>query len=446
MAKHQKTVLENGLRIVTESHPLSKSFCFGAWLVSGTRDEPPGMEGISHFIEHLVFKGTRKRNAFQIAASLENLGGDLNAYTTKEYTCYHGLVLKDHAGIAIDVITDLVTGMKIKEKDFDLEKNVILQEMSMSLENHEEVIYETFFEKVYHQHPLGQRILGSESSIQNFSLKDVRSYYQEKYRPENMIFSASGNLKHAEIVKKVERAILAAKLPTRSPKKKKLSQSNKLQQIVNQQIPTPQKRIPPPWKTVRECIDKESEQIHILIGLPVPSVKDQKRFESFILNAYLGGGMTSSLFQSVREKKGLVYNIQSTLNTHEDSGCILIYASTERANVKPVVEIIMAELRKIKKNGIKKDFVEQFRTQIAGQILLGSDDMENRMSSLGINEMVFEEYRSVEKVIADVKRVSSASMKSFIAENLEFKNLSGLLLGSRAHEFKGWWNDVLSKN
>lgn len=427
-SRYSKTTLENGLRIVTEFHSQSKSFSCGAWVTRGTRDEPEGLEGISHFLEHLVFKGTQQRSAFEIAAALENLGGDLNAYTTKEHTCYHGLVLREDAKIALDVILDLMSGMKLKAKDFELEKNVILQEMAASNENHEEMVFETFFEKAYEGHPLGRKILGTEKSISDITRKSVENYYLHNYLPHNMVISASGSLPHKEVVR------LVKKFTSRIPHWKSDYKPKEKDQ-----------RTIPEWKKFRECIARPTEMIHVLIGLPVPSFKDKSRFESFVLNAYLGGGMTSSLFQNVRERRGLVYNIQSTLNTHEDCGSVLVYASTEKSNVKEVVNIIVDELKRLKRQGIRKEFVEQFRKQIAGQILLGSDDMENRMTSLGINEMVFGEYRSVEQVIKDVKSVTEKSMKKYISTHLDFKNLSGLLVGSDALEFQDWWNDVFAK-
>lgn len=432
MGKYQKTILKNGLRIVTEHHPESRSFSCGAWFVRGTRDEPEGLEGISHFLEHLVFKGTKKRSALDIAASLENLGGDLNAYTTKEHTCYHGLVLSDDAPVALDVIVDLLSGMKIKDKDFVLEKNVILQEMAASAESHEEFAFELFFEKAYENHPLAKKILGTEKSISSMSKKSIENYYKDLYLPENLIISASGALKHQQIVKMIE------KLIKNVPYWKNLKKPSKKGVVYS--------RTAPDWKVFRETVERSTEMVHLLFGIPVPSFRDKNRFESFVLNAYLGGGMTSRLFQSVREKRGLVYNIQSTLNTHEDCGSILIYASTERANVKEVVEIVLDELRKLKKSGVKKEFVEQFKKQIAGQILLGSDDMENRMTSLGINEMVFGDYRSVEQVIRDVKSVNEKSMKQFIQTYLDFDQLSALLIGPQINEYKDWWENVFSKS
>ncbi len=244
-----------------------------------------------------------------------------------------------------------------------------------------------------------------------------------------MVLSASGALKHSEVVRLVKKSI------SRIPHWKK--KGRRLRALIPREAPE--------WKTFRDCLERPTEMVHILIGIPVPSFRDKDRFESFVLNAYLGGGMTSSLFQNVREKKGLVYNIQSTLNTHEDCGTILVYASTEKSNVKEVVTTILNEFKNIKKRGIRKEFVRQFRQQIACQILLGSDDMENRMTSLGINEMVFGEYRSVEQVIKDLKSVTEKSMKNYISKHLHFNQMSGLLMGNGALEFQDWWKNVFAK-
>ena len=441
MAKYQKTILENGLRVVTEFHPESKSFSCGAWFIRGTRDEPEGLEGISHFLEHLVFKGTKRRSALDIAASLENLGGDLNAYTTKEHTCYHGLVLSDDAPLALDVLVDLLTGMKIKPKDFELEKNVILQEMAASTENHEDFAFELFFEKAYAGHPLSKKILGTEKSISSLSKRSLELYYRDFYRPGNVIISASGALKHQKIVSLIEK--LMKKAPRWGDANPKTSGKASLNLKLGHRLIS---REAPNWKVFRDVVERKTEMVHLIFGIPVPSFKDKNRFDSFVLNAYLGGGMTSRLFQSVREKRGLVYNIQSTLNTHEDCGAILIYASTERNNVKDVVKVILDELVVLKKSGVKKEFVAQFKKQIAGQILLGSDDMENRMTSLGVNEMVFGEYRSVEQVIRDVRSVNERSMKKFVSTYLDFDKISALLIGPQMNEYKSWWKNVFTKN
>jgi len=306
MVQFKKTVLPNGIRVVSEFHPSSHAVSLGVWVLTGTRDETTDMAGISHFLEHLVFKGTKNRSAYQIAKSLEALGGDLNAFTSRESTCYHALVLRDHWPVAMDVLSDLVSHMRIDRKNFQLEKGVILQEIAMSEENHEEMIFDIFADRVYGKHPLGRPILGSIKSITEMTQTQVQQYYRQHYTGRNMIISAAGNIDHQDLVEMVY---------------KKLGHKKKLR--LNP------KRNAPRWNKVRHVVEKNTEQAHILLGIPAASFNDSFRFEALILNSLLGGGMTSRLYQSVREKKGLAYSIYSLLNTYVDVGQINIYAAVD---------------------------------------------------------------------------------------------------------------------
>jgi predicted Zn-dependent peptidase len=437
--KFKKTILSNGACLITEKQAYSKAFCFGAWVLKGTRHEPENLSGICHFLEHLVFKGTKRRTSFEIASSLENLGGDLNAYTTKEYSCYHALALKEHHLEAVDVILDLITGMSISEKDFELEKKVILQEMAMSLDNYEDLAHEIFFDLVYEGHPLARRILGSEKSISSMAKSQVVSFYKEIYSPENFVFAASGFVDHGELEKQIEKYFSHRDLKKRFRENR---QHQVKMQLHRKNTEPFFAEAPPQWRVVREVLERPTEQVQIVLGFPVPSFKDHHRFESFILNAYLGGGMTSTLFQSVREKTGLVYNIQSSLNTHRDCGCLMVYASTEAANVKKVIGLISDEFNKVMKKGVSSDFIRRLKTQVSGQILLGSDDVENRMSSLGINEMVFGDYRPVEQVIREINAVTKKTMDEFIRTKMDLSQISGVLVGRGVKSMKGWWKNA----
>lgn len=419
MQNYKKSEIKNGIRVVSELHPASRAVSLGIWVLTGTRDESLDEAGISHFLEHLVFKGTKTRNAYQIAKSLEALGGELNAYTTREYTCYHALVLKDHWEQALDVLTDLVSNMHLTKKDFNLEKGVILQEIAMSDDSHEEIVFDIFYDKVYGKHPLARPILGTPKSIAEMTQKKVDAYYKRTYTGKNIIISAAGCVDHQEVVEAVQSRLSAKK---------------------KSQLKT--KRTTPKWKKIRHVVDKQAEQVHMLLGFPTSSFQDKFRFEAYVVNTLLGGGMTSRLYQSVREKKGLVYSIYSALNTHIDSGMIYIYAGTEHKNVKNVGEIVFKELRKLKAKGVSKQDVEMSKTQIIGSILLGSDDIENRMTSLGVNEMVFGKHRSVDSVIEEIKRVSVDSVNEYITKYLSLKNVSGVLLGPQVSDFDAWFKQL----
>lgn len=419
MNNYKKSELKNGIRLVSELHPGSRAVSIGVWVLTGTRDETPDVMGISHFLEHLVFKGTKARNAYQIALSLEALGGDLNAYTTREYTCFHALVLKDHWEQALDILTDLVTNMDLSQKEFKLEKGVILQEIAMSEDNHEDIIYDVFFEQVYGKHPLGRPILGTPVSIATMKQNQVMDYYKSNYTGKNIIVSAAGCVDHSELLEGLEK---------RMGRKKKSALKNR--------------RVPPRWLQRRHVVEKQAEQTHMLLGFPTPSFKNKNRFEAFVVNALLGGGMTSRLYQSVRERKGLVYTIQSTLNTQIDSGMVLIYAGTETKNVKKVGDLIAGETKKLLRNGVSKKEVEMYKTQVIGSILLGSDDIENRMTSLAVNELVFGHYRSVDSVIEEIQQVSVDSVNEFISQDMNVDKTSGVLMGPDVSALSSWWKDL----
>lgn len=417
--KFKKSELSNGIRVVSELHPGSRAVSMGIWVLTGTRDETPEVAGISHLLEHLVFKGTKTRSAYQIAKSLEALGGELNAYTTREYTCYHALVLKDHWEKALDVLADLVSNMKLTQKEFDLEKGVILQEIAMSEDSHEDMVYDVFYEQVYGKHPLGRQILGTPASVARMTQTQVMDYYKKNYTGKNIIISSSGCIDHEDLMAGIEKRLGA---------KKKYELKNA--------------RRVPRWLTRRHVVEKQAEQVHMLLGFPTASFQDKHRFEAVITNTLLGGGMTSKLYQSVREKRGLVYSIHSSLNTNIDSGMLTIYAGTEAKNARKVGDLISKEFAKIRKQGATKADVEMCKTQVIGSILLGSDDIENRMTSLAVNELVFGRYRSVESVIEEIKAVTVDSVNDYIRNVLDLEKASGVLLGPEVKSIQNWWEDL----
>jgi predicted Zn-dependent peptidase len=419
LVNFQKTVLKNGIRVVSEARAGSRAVSMGIWILTGTRDESEDQAGISHFLEHLVFKGTRKRSSLQIAKSLEALGGELNAFTSKEYTVYHALVLRDHWSQALDVLADLVVGMDLRKSDFEIEKSVVIQEIAMGEDQHEELIFDHYFEKSLEGHPLSIPILGTLESIPKLKMSSIKDYYKKRYSGSNIIVSASGFIDHQELVKGVEK-LLGGK-----PKSKYKAKRNK-----------------PKHKPFRAVIEKQAEQLHLIMGFPCTSFKDKNRFEAFIVNALLGGGMTSRLYQSVREKKGLVYTIQSSLTTFVDAGLIQIYAACEPKNMKDVIVGVVKELKKLKKRGITQSELDLFRTQVVGSILLGSDDVENRMHSIAINEMVFETYKPVELIIDEMNLVTVKSVNRYMREYLSLSQLGALLLGGGTKELETWFKKV----
>ncbi len=411
----KRTKLKNGLRIVTEDHPSSRSVAIGIWVLTGTRDESPREAGISHLLEHMVFKGTKTKTAHEIAKSLEQLGGELNAYTTREYTVYHCLVLKEHWKQGLNVLSDLVSNMQTKEEDCELEKSVILQEIATSKDDLEDFIYDVYFEQSLAGSPLGKPVLGHVESIKQITLAQVEQYYNKHYSANNMIVAAAGSLNHQDFATHVEKLLgTKGKHHFKRDRKK------------------------PKHKSIRFALEKPSEQIHLCMGFPVTSFCDPHRFDAFIVNALMGGGMSSKLYQSTREKKGLAYSIYSSLNTFKDFGCINIYAAGEKKNIKAIFQNIKQEIYKLHRHSISQKDLDLYKTQVKGSIILGAEDVENRMTSIGVNEMVFREYKSLEAVIGEIDQVSISSITSFIKKYVHLKNFAIILLGGGASDFQSW--------
>ena len=417
---YQRTDLDNGIRIVTEDHPSSRAVACGVWIDTGTRDEKKSEQGISHFLEHMVFKGTKNRSAYDIVKELEMVGAEVNAFTTKENTCFHTLSLYENLDLSVEVLADLVCRATFPKDDLEVERGVILQELYSAEESPEEFIFDMFLEDFYKNSSLGWQILGTEESVKSIRRSNLNSYYKNRYVGANMVVSAAGRLNHDELVKKIRKQL--GRIPKGKP------------------IP---KRERARAKIFREVVNRDSDQAHILLGLPATSFKDKFRFEAFILNALLGGGMTSSLYQKVREEEGLVYSIYSSLSTFTDTGLINIYANSSEENTRRVLELIFKEMRRLKKQGLTQIDLDLFRNQVRAGILLGADDVENRMNSLGVNEMVFRKYRSADEIIEELEAVTLSSMRDYLRTYLDFDKMSVLVLGPKGRGSQwNWLNEL----
>ncbi|MCB0378853.1 MAG: insulinase family protein [Bdellovibrionales bacterium] len=406
--KFKKTVLDNGIRVLSEDHADSRCVVVGYWIESGTRYESPQQVGISHLLEHMVFKGTEKYSAFELARCLEAVGGDINAFTAREHTCFHTTSLSEHMDMSVDVLSQLTAFAKFEPAELEKEKRVVQQEILMAADDLEEYAYDLFFEKVYPNHPLGYQILGSLDSVGGMAIDDIQKYYDQHFQPQKLIVTAAGCVDHQELVRAVE-SHLAGK-------------------SWSQEVP-PQALPAPDLTTVRGLHVKDCEQYHILAGFPSCAYADENRFNGFVLNTTLGGGMTSKLYQRIREEKGLVYSIFSMLNTFTDSGLHTIYAGTERNHVEEVIDLILKELREIKMKGITEEEVQLYKTQAKGQIIIASEDIDSRMNSLAVNEMVFGKYREVDEVIADIEKVNRDSVMDYIQQKLDIDKMSLFVLG-----------------
>ncbi len=392
--------------MVTENHPFTRAVSVGLFTDLGTRDENVKRAGLTHFLEHMVFKGTRKMTSFEISKALDAVGGELNAYTAREYTCFHATSLKEHLKLCLEVLTDLAVGATLNRDDFEKEREVIGQEIQMSKDNLEEYILDMYLEKAYSGHALGIPILGTEETLAAMKRKDLVDHYHNMFRGSRLIVSVAGPVEHDQVVDLVSKAL--GKLPKRSPLRKKRA---------------------PRIRRVQEYVERPSEQVHLMVGLPSCSYRSPLRFEAYVVNELLAGGTTSRLYQKIREDKGLVYSVYSFLQSFVDSGLLLIYAGTGDKNAHQVLSIIKSELEKFVKNGIKSSELEMFKTQIKGSILLGAEDMENRMSSLGVNEMVFGDYKPIDEVIDLIDKVSVRSVKEYTAKFIDSQEVSLMVMG-----------------
>lgn len=422
--KFNKSILDCGARLVTELHPYSQSFSVGFWLNVGSRYENPKISGVTHFLEHITFKGTKKRSAFEIAQSLESFGGDLNAFTTKEHTCFHGLVLKENWKEALDVLIDLTSNMKFSAKDFKNEKSVVIQEIGMSEDAPDDIIYDYLLEQIYKSHPIGKPILGKISSVHNLKESQVYSYYDSFYHGNNLVISCAGNLSHNKIEDFLNNQFAKIKR-RRAPSSAELIDARGFEK--------------PEYHVVRMTKEKKSEQTHILMSIPSSTFKDELRMEAFIVNSLIGGGMSSKLFQSVRENKGLAYSIQSFLNTMKDAGFIAIQAASDGKKINELMSVIFKDLKEIKKKGVSKKDIMFFKNQIKGSILLGSEDIENRMNSLAVNELIFQKCKSVKQIQHEIEKISYDSVHKYIENYLNLDQISGILLGPKVESQAKWW-------
>lgn len=416
------------MRVVTEQHPFVQSLSIGVWVMSGTRDEDRELNGISHFLEHLVFKGTKKRSAYQIARSLEEVGGELNAFTTREYTCYHATVLARDWRLALDVLADLTTNMKVRPRDFAKEREVILEEILMAGDDPEDLAYDLFLQKSYPRHPLGRTILGTEASLKGMKLADVLAYYRERYQGKHLIISAAGALDHDDFVSEVERLFGRRGGGARAG-------------ATADRMPA---RRAPKAQGFAMGMNRPTEQLHLLMGVPCPSFRDPARFASFLINAWLGGGMTSHLYQKVREKRGLVYSIYSALHTFTDAGMMNVGASAAPAKMADVVEEVFDTMLKLREKGMTEREIRFYQRQIEGSLRLGAEDVENRMNSLAINEMVFGAYRPVQDVIDEINQVTEADIRRALKQWRD-RDLGVLFVGASAGAVHEWFEDARAK-
>ncbi|GAB6180708.1 pitrilysin family protein [Desulfotomaculum defluvii] len=380
---YQKEVLPNGVRILTQQVSHVRSVALGIWVDVGSRDESDQTAGISHYIEHMMFKGTKHRTAKQIAEELDAVGGQLNAFTTKEYTCYYAKVLDEHFNLAVDVLSDMLFHSNISEKDVEREKNVILEEIKMYEDAPDELVHDMFAKTIWSGHPLGRPIIGTAETVSSFTHKDLRAYMQQNYTPNRIVVSVAGNITHQQVVEKL--------LPLFSS-------------LTGEQV-TRDLKIPTHSIEVN-CRNKETEQVHMVIGAPGLRLDDDELYVAQVINTVLGGGLSSRLFQEIREQRGLVYTVYSYHSSYYDTGIFGVYAGLSKENVNQAMDLIFKEIKDVKKNGILKEELQRAKDQLKGNLLLSMESVNTHMSRLGKSELYLGKVYSPEEIVEKLNRIT----------------------------------------
>jgi len=394
-----RSVLPGGLRVITESLPAVRSAAFGIWAGVGSRDEDLDHAGATHYLEHLLFKGTERRSALDISAAMDAVGGELNAFTAKEYTCYYARVLDADLPLAIDVLADMVTSSLIEPKDVDAERGVILEEIAMNDDDPSDTVHEAFAAQLFGDTPLGRPILGSVDSINAITRMQIAEHYAARYKPKDLVVAAAGSLDHAEVVELTRAAFGPFLTGDADPEAPRLA---------GQDVPGE------PGTGVR-LVSRSIEQANLVLGCGGLARTDQRRFALGVLNAALGGGMSSRLFQEVREKRGLAYSVFSFSSQHADTGIWGVYAGCLPAKADEVLAICRDEIAKVISGGLTDDEMERGKGQLRGSIVLGLEDPSSRMSRIGKAELVYPRLEPVEEILASIDAVSHDDVREVAA-------------------------------
>ena len=397
----RRTVLPGGLRVVTETLPTVRSAAFGIWVGVGSRDETPVLNGATHYLEHLLFKGTERRSALDISSALDAVGGEMNAFTAKEYTCYYARVLDNDLPLAIDVVSDMLTGSLIREEDILTERDVVLEEIAMTEDDPGDVVHDLFAQVMYGSSPLGRPVLGTVDTINALTRDQVAGFYKRRYRPEHLVVAAAGNVDHAKVVRQVERAFAGSLTRT---------------DVVPAEPRGGSRALKTAGKV--EILDRPTEQAHLVLGLPGLARRDDRRWALGVLNSALGGGMSSRLFQEVREKRGLAYSVYSYASSYADTGLFGIYAGCQPKRVEEVLKICREELQRVAEQGITDEELKRAIGQMSGSTVLGMEDTGSLMSRVGKAELCYGTHLSVDELLGKISAVTLDDVREVAASVL----------------------------
>jgi predicted Zn-dependent peptidase len=410
--EYRKTTLPNGIRLVTEWIPHVRSVAVGVWVDTGSRHEPADRGGISHFIEHLVFKGTESRSAEDIARAVDSVGGQMDAFTTKEHTCFYVTVLDEHLPLAADLLADILLHPRFDAGDIEREKGVVLQEFGMVEDTPDDVIHDLFAERIWPQHPLGRPILGDRKIVQGFERGTLLEYFRTEYCPERITIAAAGHVRHEQLVDLLGNRFLDFR-----------------------QFRMPRAADPPDLATSLDLIERPLEQVHFVLGGRGLEQDSPQRYALFLLNTIFGGSMSSRLFQRVREREGLVYSIHSGNAAFRDGGHFYVYAGTEPAHFRRVVELTLQEFRSLRESGVTADELRRAKDHLKGSLMLSLESTGSRMTRIAKQELYFQRPFTFDEILADIERVTVQELKA-LGERLLDGQLSLVALGPKSPDVR----------
>ncbi len=386
----EKAVLDNGLTVLTERMPNLRSISLGIWLKKGSRHEIEQENGISHFIEHLLFKGTRRRTGQEIARAIDSIGGQIDAFTAKEYTCFYGKVLDEHLGIVLDLLSDIVLNPRFDPEDIEKERKVIFEEIRMVEDTPDERVYDLFSETFWRGHPLGRPIQGTLESVGGLTPQHLLNFFGSSYQPGRMLISVAGNLEHQAATDKIRKAFESLQNGT----------------------PDPPTR--PPQEVADLALqDKDSlEQVHLCLGVKAFPHKSEDRFTGYVLNTLLGGTMSSRLFQIIREEKGLAYSVYSSVSSYLDTGYLLVYAATGHDQTRQVIDLVLKEFRRLKNETVSGQEIRDAKDHLKGSLMLSLESTSSRMSNLAKQDIYFGHQFTMEDLLKGIESVSAEDLQA----------------------------------
>jgi len=405
---YKKLNLKNGVRIVSEKIPYVRSVSFGIWIGTGSRYENIANNGISHFIEHMLFKGTNKRSAKEIAESIDNIGGQLNAFTSKECTCYYAKTLDEHIDIAVDVLSDMLFNSRLQEKDIALERKVIQEEINMYEDSPEELVHDLLSSIVWGGNPLGFPILGSPESLKNINREMMQDYMKVNYVPSNCVIAVAGNFEEEKLFDLIFKYFENWKSEEKP--------ADKPHEVV--------------FNSDSRIKEKDTEQVHMCLGFKGIEHGNDDLYSLLAANNIFGGGMSSRLFQKIREEQGLVYSIYSYPSSYKNAGMFTIYAGMNPEQLQEVVKLVIEEIRLLKNKGLTRDELNKSKEQLKGNYILGLESTSSRMNSIGKSELLVGYINTPDEVLNKIERISMDSVHEVIEKVLNFDNISFSAVGN----------------